>query len=293
MGAQDKAASDLLKKQEGNLENLNSELALDLAQSAVDIAGIADPTPISDAIGAGMSLYRGDLVGAGLSLVSMIPYAGDALGKTAKGARLAKKMAALKKKISGAIAAVKKARAAKIAAKKKAVTALRAKRKAAAMKKHAAAKKCKGCRKPTGNKFGTKSPQDGVDGKWKGEKGNSEWHPDPNTPNGKAVLEATGGKPVKFKDGYPVFTPHAKGSVKIDMTGSSSDFTKARDAMREKLGDPSWPGGGPKQKAPKGWTWHHHQDGATMELVPTDLNNRVSHTGGDSLVSELGSGPGF
>jgi hypothetical protein len=301
MGAQDKAASDLLKKQEANLDSLNSELALDLAQSAVDIAGIADPTPISDAIGAGMSLYRGDLIGAGLSLVSMVPYAGDALGKTAKGARLAKKIAGLKKKISAAIAAVKKARAAKLAAKKKAAAALRAKRKADKAKKFAEAKKCKGCKPPSGNKFGSRSPTEGSNGSWKGgEPGDSKWHPDPNTEKGQKVLDATGGKPVEFKNGYPDFSPHAmklpdgsKATFEIDMTGKSSDFTKARDAMRKKLGDPSWPGGGPNKKAPKGWTWHHNEDGVTMELVPSNLNNNIPHTGGDSLARELAGDPGF
>ena len=75
-------------------------------QTAVDIAGIADPTPISDVVGAGMSLYTGDFIGAGLSLISIVPYAGDALGKTAKGARAAKKINDLRKRIEAAIAAV-------------------------------------------------------------------------------------------------------------------------------------------------------------------------------------------
>ena len=49
-----------------------------------DVIGIFDPTPISDGVSSGsMSLFRGDLVGAGISLVSMVPYIGD-LAKAGK-----------------------------------------------------------------------------------------------------------------------------------------------------------------------------------------------------------------
>jgi Flp pilus assembly pilin Flp len=79
-----------------DLRKLNDELAWELSKAAVDVAGVADPTPISDGVSAAMSISDGDLVGAGLSLVSMVPYAGDALGKTAKGAKLIKKLNDLK-----------------------------------------------------------------------------------------------------------------------------------------------------------------------------------------------------
>lgn len=62
------------------------QLALDLTQMGLDIAGIFDPTPISDGSNAVISLLRGDFVGAGLSAVSIVPYVGDAakLGKLGK-----------------------------------------------------------------------------------------------------------------------------------------------------------------------------------------------------------------
>ena len=47
-----------------------------------------------------MSLKEGDFVGAGLSLLSMVPYVGDAVGKTAKAARAAKRLAKLGKRIA-------------------------------------------------------------------------------------------------------------------------------------------------------------------------------------------------
>lgn len=37
-------------------------------------------------------------------------------------------------------------------------------------------------------------------------------------------------------------------------------------------------------KTPDGMTWHHHQDGKTMQLVPTDLHKACPHTGGVSTT---------
>lgn len=268
------AISPEVSKKTGILEGLDKELALELAQVGVDTAGIFDPTPTSDLIGAGMSIAKGDWIGAGLSLISVIPYAGDALGKSAKMARAAKKIASLKKKIEGAIAAVNKA---KTVARKAAAAKIRAKRAADAAKKAAKNKKCKTCKPATGNRFGTRSPKEGSNGTWNGgERGNSKWYPDPNTDKGKAVLKATGGKPVEFKDGYPNFSPHASHRVEIEMTGDNSiDFPAANKAAG-------------LSETPKDWTWHHKEDGVTMELVPSDLNNNIPHTGGSSLVRDSG-----
>ena len=65
---------------------LDANLALDLTQIGLDIAGIFDPTPISDGANALISLGRGDWLGAGLSAISMVPYLGDAakMGKLGK-----------------------------------------------------------------------------------------------------------------------------------------------------------------------------------------------------------------
>lgn len=69
-----------------DLAKQKQELALDLAQIGLSIAGIFDPTPISDGLDGLISLFRGDFLGAGISAVSMIPYIGDAakLGKLGK-----------------------------------------------------------------------------------------------------------------------------------------------------------------------------------------------------------------
>lgn len=62
------------------------DLALDVTQIGLDIAGIVDPTPISDGSNTVISLFRGDWGGAGISALGMIPYLGDAakLGKLGK-----------------------------------------------------------------------------------------------------------------------------------------------------------------------------------------------------------------
>lgn len=67
----------------------DQQLALDLAQMALDITGFVDPTPISDGAGALLALARGDWGGALISAAGMLPYVGDAakvgrLGKHAQ-----------------------------------------------------------------------------------------------------------------------------------------------------------------------------------------------------------------
>ena len=291
MGAS--ANDPTVKKQLDELQNdtaqAQRELELDLAQAAIDAAGLFDPTPISDAIGAAMSVARGDWFGAAMSVVSMLPYAGDAIGKTAKGAKLIAKMAKLRKRIADNII---KGRQILTNALKKDAAAIRAKRAADKAKKIENAV-INGC--PVGgNRFGTQSPKEG----WlKGsERGNGQWDPKKSGLTKDRINEiesVTGGKPVKFKDGYPDYSDYtykAKGAdgrpvdasveIKLDPNGNrEKDFAEARKAMAEKLGQD-------KFKEPKGWTWHHTEDGTTMELVPSKLHNNVPHSGGVSLAKD-------
>jgi hypothetical protein len=72
------------------------------------------------------------------------------------------------------------------------------------------------------------------------------------------------------KAGYPDFKAAGvvKTEVRITPTGSRpGDFRAANQAA----GFP---------KTPEGYTWHHHQDGTTMQLVPTDIHRVTGHTGG-------------
>ncbi len=59
------------------------EIGLDLIQLALDLAGIFDPTPISDGASGLLALARGQWLDAAISGVSMIPYIGD-LAKAGK-----------------------------------------------------------------------------------------------------------------------------------------------------------------------------------------------------------------
>jgi hypothetical protein len=54
-----------------------------ILSAALDIVGIFDPTPISDAIGSKLAYSKGDYLSAGISLFAMVPYIGD-LGKVSK-----------------------------------------------------------------------------------------------------------------------------------------------------------------------------------------------------------------
>lgn len=38
-----------------------------------------------------------------------------------------------------------------------------------------------------------------------------------------------------------------------------------------------------KRTCPPGLTWHHHQDAGKMQLVSTEVHNRVAHVGGMKL----------
>ncbi|OON62785.1 hypothetical protein B0920_04955 [Massilia sp. KIM] len=82
------------------IANADRALQLEMAASAADLTGIVDPTPASDIVGASIAIYKGDWIGAGLSLASMIPYAGDALAKPVKAGRATKRLAALRAQLS-------------------------------------------------------------------------------------------------------------------------------------------------------------------------------------------------
>ncbi|MBL8617057.1 MAG: HNH endonuclease [Deltaproteobacteria bacterium] len=71
-------------------------------------------------------------------------------------------------------------------------------------------------------------------------------------------------------EGYPDFSSVSIADVKIDYTGTrSGDYAAANRAAGF-------------SKKPEGFTWHHHQDGTTMQLVPTDIHRQTGHTGGFS-----------
>ncbi len=71
--------------------------------------------------------------------------------------------------------------------------------------------------------------------------------------------------------GYPDFSSVATHTVKIKQAGNyTTDFAAANRAAG-------------LSSTPKGYTWHHHQDGTTMQLVPTPIHKATGHTGGVGL----------
>lgn len=70
------------------------------------------------------------------------------------------------------------------------------------------------------------------------------------------------------KNGFPDFSSVSKADVQISQTGSrAGDFAAANKSAGFK-------------STPDGFTWHHHQDKKTMQLVPTDIHSKTGHTGG-------------
>jgi RHS repeat-associated protein len=70
--------------------------------------------------------------------------------------------------------------------------------------------------------------------------------------------------------GYPDFKAAGvvEAEVKISQTGTrAGDFKAANEAAGFR-------------RTPEGYTWHHHQDGTTMQLVPRSTHARTGHTGG-------------
>lgn len=84
---------------------LEKEAALDATQTALGVAGLADPTPASDGANAAISFARGDYFGFALDGISAIPYVGDLVAKPIRGVQVglraggrARKLAAFAKR---------------------------------------------------------------------------------------------------------------------------------------------------------------------------------------------------
>ncbi len=72
--------------------------------------------------------------------------------------------------------------------------------------------------------------------------------------------------------GFANLRPYAVFETKVlDLTG---DHRKDERKANKNVG---------LKSTPEGYTWHHVEDGVTMQLVPTDLHESVSHTGGAAV----------
>lgn len=92
---------------------------------------------------------------------------------------------------------------------------------------------------------------------------------------------------IALASAFPKFDSFSKGEVKIPQTGKhGDDFKLSDDLYRKQIGDPNW-------KRPEHMTWHHKEDGTTMQLVPGKINGNAGHTGGAALFSNRSTGMEF
>lgn len=239
------------------------------AELVADVAGVFDPTPISDAAGLGLALIRGDGMGALMSLGSMVPYVGDAVAKPAKFLKRAPKVA-------NALEAMFKAGDELATAGKQALqSAGLGLEQVAAARRQALAKvrqamldakqrvaNCETCKLigPKGEARELQMPT--------GKSGNGRW----DTPDGTAPADGIGrfdfaepktlpdGRTVAgidYKQGAPDFDPYVVGGKHElwNVTGDVKDDTDALvEMMRTK--DPAW-----RLPNKEDYVLHHFEDG--------------------------------
>lgn len=88
-----------LNRQQKEIEERVQKLNVELLVFGASLSGVVDPTPLSDGLALAGSLYLGDWLGAGISVVSMVPYIGDLakLGKLGRMVAVVEEAAALSK----------------------------------------------------------------------------------------------------------------------------------------------------------------------------------------------------
>jgi hypothetical protein len=91
--------------------------------------------------------------------------------------------------------------------------------------------------------------------------------------NGKLKGKYPHGVPFTIK-GFPDFSRYVFKQTKIKFTGNRNiDFKKASDNV----------GITEKWRKTNNYTWHHKEDGTTMQLLKFDLHDAVKHTGGVAI----------
>lgn len=141
-------------------------------------------------------------------------------------------------------------------------------------------------------------PIDGNNGHWDDERGDSNWYPDPSfipektNPEGKTwkdILDKYEIDHIPFKNGEPDFSEICKGTVEIELFSDSRtdnfdkadvEFAKQRGCTPEEVAN--W-------RKENGYTWHECKDMKTMQNVPGEIHNNITHSGG---ISEIKKGNG-
>jgi len=76
------------------------------------------------------------------------------------------------------------------------------------------------------------------------------------------------------QEGYPDFSAWSVRDVQLPGRLTGNRVADAKEANRA----------AGFAKTPRGYTWHHHEDGATMQLVPSDVHRRTWHAGGAAVL---------
>ena len=293
---------DADRKKITEMESKYDELIVD---SGLAVAGAAPPPygTAADVVSLGRSVFKGDWSGAALDALGFIPILGDAVK--------AKKITAKVEKVSEALSKAKAALNAKVFATtrenaKKYWKELIAKRKQQKLDKELEKCTTEECKKLAREKFENDKSMDpgrlpsSDKGKWVDKDGNpcppgtGKYMPDPEkNPSLYAAVQRHGKDGITYKDGHPDFSdfpPLKDGKVmgkdgkpyqvEIDMQGKKSDFTKAKNALKEKE-DVTLT----KADSEYG-VWHHEPDGVKMSYV----DKKVHHSFKDAETGEVNSG---
>ena len=128
------------------------------------------------------------------------------------------------------------------------------------------------------------TPKDGNGGKWKGERGESDFILD------EPIIREDGTKITKvtYKNAVPDFSPFQKAQVKIpNMTNSrSKNFSQADKALAEywtkiKYDGKTWVARDIETyRKSNNLTWHEMSNMKSMQLVPSEVNQTFTHYGG-------------
>lgn len=267
---------------------------LEYASLAADLAGIFDPTPVSDVVGGVLSIAQGDILGAVLSGASLIPYAGDALAKPLKIAKRAPRTAKIIEQLLKRGDDLAKA-SREVLEKTFKLSDIAAARKKALQRVQQAMLDarnkmpgCQDCKKlvdsASGERRVLQMPSTG--GKWKTPDGASpssgngvfEFDTPKTLPDGRIVKE------IEFRNGAPNFDDYVVGQ-KYDLWEMTGKAGKDQDAliiqMRETI--PNW-----QPPSSKDYVLHHFEDGQ-VGYVPRAVHDKViggaSHTGGNSMTN--------
>jgi hypothetical protein len=293
------------KRAQAELAELEASYKEFAANAGLAAAGWAPPPwgTAADLVSLGKSLFKADWGGALFDAIGVIPIAGDA----AKAGKLGKRLQALEAALDAAKIKLARHAANLITARKAAAKKYWRKIVSEGRKRFdEAIKGCvtQACKNEKVGLIGEHYKQTPVDGPGKGEwknglRGDGDFVPHPESKLGQelkrfsdSALNTSGKKldRIPYRDGFPDYTDFVvpagagkKAEVEIFQAGNKDDFSAADEALRKATGKTR---ADLEMELGTKLTWHHKEDGVTMQLVPTKLHGASSgsgHSGGTSL----------